>query len=104
MARSLNGCNASRASWVSRTFRFGNYNTLKTQLESQLDAGNAKYTPTSPATRTEIPPRPQPAPEQPEPPGPHVPQSIQDVLKQINEGMATGGESTGHRGRKTLPK
>jgi PPE family len=46
------------------------YNTLKARLESQLDSGNAKYTPASPATRADIPSWTQPAPEQPHAPSP----------------------------------
>ncbi len=44
------------------------YNTLKAQLERQLDAANAQYTPANDAKRTDIPYWTQPAPQQPHTP------------------------------------
>ncbi|WP_176358144.1 DUF4258 domain-containing protein [Mycobacterium persicum] len=46
------------------------YNTLKAQLERQLDAANAQYTPAKDAIRAEIPYWTQPAPQQPHAPSP----------------------------------
>ncbi|VAZ60541.1 hypothetical protein LAUMK7_02955 [Mycobacterium kansasii] len=46
------------------------YNSLKAQLERQLDAANAQYTPVKDAIRADIPYWTQPAPEQPHAPSP----------------------------------
>nr|WP_264072734.1 ribonuclease domain-containing protein [Mycobacterium palustre] len=62
------------------------YNAWKDQLERQLNSSNAQYTPAKDAVRTDIPSWTQPAPEQPHQPGPQVPQKVQEVLKQIDEG------------------
>ncbi|WP_176358083.1 hypothetical protein [Mycobacterium persicum] len=46
------------------------YNSLKAQLERQLDAANVQYTPAKDAARADIPYWTQPAPEQPHAPSP----------------------------------
>ncbi|ORB91153.1 hypothetical protein B1T49_20115 [Mycobacterium persicum] len=81
------------------------YNALKAQLERQLDAGNVQYTPAKDAIRVEIPSWTQPAPEQVGPQGPRVPQKVQDVLKQIDEGKwPQAAKAPGTKGGKPYRK
>ncbi|EUA03667.1 ribonuclease family protein [Mycobacterium kansasii 824] len=66
-------------------------NTLKTQLERQLNAANAQYTPANDAKRADIPYWTQPAPQQPRQTTaagsePQVPQNVQSTLNQIDSG------------------
>jgi guanyl-specific ribonuclease Sa len=62
------------------------YNAWAAQLHGQLDSSKAQYTPATSAKTVDTPSWTQPAPQQPVPQGPKVPQKAQDVLKQIDEG------------------
>jgi guanyl-specific ribonuclease Sa len=63
------------------------YNAWAKQLEGQMRSGKVEYTPAKTATRMDIPSWTQPAPEQPPVHHePQVPQKVQGVLKQIDEG------------------
>ncbi|MBY0390158.1 MAG: hypothetical protein K2X56_19240 [Mycobacterium pseudokansasii] len=66
------------------------YNTLKAQLERQLDAANAHYPPTKEATRADIPYWTQPAPQQPKQGPPKAgtgPQTIDEIPLQTDLGQ-----------------
>ncbi|VAZ68122.1 hypothetical protein LAUMK40_04270 [Mycobacterium kansasii] len=71
------------------------YNSLKAQLERQLDAANAQYTPPNDAKRADIPYWTQPAPQQPRTPGarpqPGTPPSpsIADQATEIGREIST---------------
>ncbi|EUA14236.1 hypothetical protein I546_0002 [Mycobacterium kansasii 732] len=77
------------------------YNSLKAQLERQLDAANAQYPPANDAKRADIPYWTQPAPQQPRTPGaqpqPGTPPSpsIADQAKKIGEEVKTVPKGSG---------
>ncbi|MGV7255023.1 hypothetical protein [Mycobacterium persicum] len=77
------------------------YNTLKAQLERQLDAANAQYTPANDAKRTDIPYWTQPAPQQPHTPSTQPQPStspsptIADQAKKIGEEVKTVPKGSG---------
>ncbi|WP_139829871.1 hypothetical protein [Mycobacterium gastri] len=77
------------------------YNTLKAQLERQLDAANAQYTPANDAKRADIPYWTQPAPQQPRTPntqpqpGTSPSPTIADQAKKIGEEVKTVPKGSG---------